>query len=335
MALNGGQAMRFEDQLFLIQTRGLAAENVRQLYLDAERQLERGEPLGLATEAGRRRLLAGLSPDALARGRVIAWPSSQAAIARMAALLRRAEARLAWRGQPDYPTKIADTMGDEAPPWLLLAGCEERLGGPGAAMIGSRQTTPAYLEGARRLGRALADGGAAVVSGMAIGADTAAHEGARAGRAGTVIVPATGLLTAGLALSVGLGAVQNWVGLDRPDAPFSAGLAIRRNDVIAALGDVLVLVASGLKGGSSYGVRWALRHGVTIFCFENGAATPPANGALIRAGLARPLALGARAEAWVEAIMPEIEKRRAAGGAAGLERNGVATRAAQLDFLGV
>jgi NAD(P)-dependent dehydrogenase (short-subunit alcohol dehydrogenase family) len=49
------------------------------------------------------------------------------------------------------------------------------------------------------------------------------------------------------------------LGLDRPEVPFSAGLAIRRNDVIAALGDGLILIASGLKGGSAYSVRWALR----------------------------------------------------------------------------
>lgn len=142
--------MRFEDQLFLIQTRGLAADSVRQYYLDAARQLERGEPRDLATEAGRRRLLADLGSASLARGQTVTWPTSFAAVARVAALLRRAGVRLAWRGESDYPKKIENEMDAEAPAWLWLAGNEARLAGPAAAMI-DRPGRPSG--GCRRGGR--------------------------------------------------------------------------------------------------------------------------------------------------------------------------------------
>ena len=101
----------------------------------------------------------------------------------------------------------------------------------------------------------------AVVSGMAAGADTAAHQGAMmaslggtsSGPAGTIAVPAYGILNTPLGdcRSPMKGDVPRMtcLALDRPDAPFSAGLAIRRNSVIAALGDGLVLAASGPQGG--------------------------------------------------------------------------------------
>jgi hypothetical protein len=233
----------------------------------------------LETAAGRQRALLHLQSAGLWRGQAVAWPSLFQ-MRRLAALLERAGARLAWRGRDDYPKKLLCGLGDAAPHWAWLAGASARWSHPACAMIGSRQSPPRLLGAARRLAFALAEAGVAVVSGMATGADTAAHEGARAGRAGTLAVPAMGLLTAGLPVPgmrnekdgiqnsetrsqkpgcrlqnvEGKGGNferQSWLGLDRPDAPFSAGLAIRRNDVIAALGEVLVLVASGLRGGSS------------------------------------------------------------------------------------
>ena len=360
--------MRFEDQLFLIQTHGLPADAIHYLASE-EAAWERGTPGVLETAAGRRSLEQRLLETGRWRGGAIAWPSLPQT-RRLAAALERAGVRLAWRGGADYPEKLTRRLGGEAPHWVWLAGAAGRLAAPACAMIGSRQSAPPFLAAARRLGRALADAEVVVASGMAAGADTAAHEGARAGRAGTLAIPAQGLLTAGLPLdnpgarasspappstppqpaapstntpqsptphsalriphssnpqsaipnpqfpppaqAAGGFHNQTWLALDRPEAPFSAGLAIRRNDVIAAMGDAMVLVASGLKGGSSYAVRWALRHGAPLFCFEAGAATPAANRALIRAGQAQALALAEAPEAWVARILPAIARRRAA-----------------------
>jgi predicted Rossmann fold nucleotide-binding protein DprA/Smf involved in DNA uptake len=327
-------------QLFLIETRGLMAEAVRAIVRGGG-PWERGELRGLETVEGRERLLGWLQAEGLLRGHTIAWPPLPA-MRRVAKLLERAGARLAWRDGEDYPKKLTLGLGEKAPAWVWLAGPEERLAGATCAMIGSRQTPPRLLAAARRLGRALAEAGMAVVSGMAEGADTASHEGARAGAAGTVIVPARGLLTAGLPINLQENAgteagKATWVGLDRPDDGFSAGLAIRRNDVIAALGDAMVLVASGLKGGSSYGVRWALGHGVPLYCFECAAATPPANRALIHAGQAVALGLGESEAAWVEKVRAGVEARRAAApveaeAKAGRQKAG--SSAEQLDFFG-
>jgi hypothetical protein len=115
------------------------------------------------------------------------------------------------------------------------------------------------------------------------------------------------------------------LGLGRPGEPFHAGLAIRRNALIAAMAEGLVLVASGLKGGSSYAVRWALERGLPIWCFECGRATPPANRHLIRIGRAEPLPLGESPGEWSERVLARM----------GGPLNAPAPRAAadQLDWL--
>jgi DNA processing protein len=160
------------------------------------------------------------------------------------------------------------------------------------------------------LARALAGAGVCVVSGLAAGADRAAHEGAMEATVGTLAVPARGLLELDLSPCLGEEAPMTCLGLDRPDAPFTAGLAIRRNDVIAALGDGLVLVASDLKGGSAYAVRWAIAQGAPLWCLTKGHATPPGNLHLTRHGLARPLDAAAPPEDWLAEILPALEGYR-------------------------
>jgi hypothetical protein len=119
-------------------------------------------------------------------------------------------------------------------------------------------------------------------------------------------IPARGLLWHDLARSRGPRAAWTFLALDRPWAPFSAGLAIRRNALIAAMGEGLVLVASDLVGGSCHAVRWALARRRPLWCLEDGRRTPPANRHLLRAGLARPLSLAEGPEAWVAAIAPAL-----------------------------
>ena len=64
---------------------------------------------------------------------------------------------------------------------------------PRVAVVGTRAATPHGLADARELGAALADAGVTVVSGLAIGIDGAAHEGALDAGGAAVGVVATGL----------------------------------------------------------------------------------------------------------------------------------------------
>src|SRR5215217_5689770 len=101
-----------------------------------------------------------------------------------AARERVARARLAaiCRHDARYPVQLAQM--DDAPAALYVAGDPERLLALGArdaavvAVVGSRRAGREALEIAHGLGRGLAAAGVTVVSGMALGVDSAAHAGA-------------------------------------------------------------------------------------------------------------------------------------------------------------
>ena len=131
------------------------------------------------------------------------WADLEARLERFAPETARDRARevglaLICRHDAAYPLGLTDLP--DPPSVLHVAGETGALaGGPGdgrpsaAAVVGSRRATPYGLEVAHRLGRGLAAAGVTVVSGMALGVDSAAHEGALAAAgAPTVAVLAGG-----------------------------------------------------------------------------------------------------------------------------------------------
>jgi DNA processing protein len=135
----------------------------------------------IAAVCGNRRreaeeLLSGFDPER-ARG--------QAAAAGLAALCRHAAA---------FPRPLLEA--DDGPALLYLRGRDELLSlcasGPAVAIVGSRRASDYALEVAHTLARELAACGVPVVSGMAFGVDSAAHEGALAAAGPTLAVLGSG-----------------------------------------------------------------------------------------------------------------------------------------------
>ena len=92
---------------------------------------------------------------------------------------------------PEFPWLLKQIRG--APLGLFVLGDPALLARPQVAMVGSRSTSPAGLATARDFARAFAMAGLVVTSGLASGADSAAHDGCiRAGRP-TIAVMGTGI----------------------------------------------------------------------------------------------------------------------------------------------
>lgn len=93
---------------------------------------------------------------------------------------------------PLYPARLKEAPD---PPLLLFAeGRLELLQAPSVAIVGSRRATPQGVDHAAAFAAALAREGFTVVSGLALGIDAAAHEGALPYRdASTIAVVGTGL----------------------------------------------------------------------------------------------------------------------------------------------
>jgi DNA processing protein len=106
----------------------------------------------------------------------------------------KARVSLLCRHASDFPGRLMESR--DAPALIYLRGDPQRLAQleveQPVAVVGSRRASPYGLEVARALGRELSLAGIPVVSGMALGIDSAAHEGALAAGGLTVAVLAAG-----------------------------------------------------------------------------------------------------------------------------------------------
>lgn len=210
----------------------------------------------------------------------------------------------AWQRGPeasDYPTGLKRLR---RPPRLDGRGALPAA--PAVAIVGSRAASAAALATATALAAHAAARGWCVVSGGAIGVDSAAHRGALAAGGPTVVVLGTGLdvvypeRNRGLYTEV-VEAGGALVSMFRRGEPPRRGHFVARNQVIAAWAEAVVVVAAERGSGSLSTAAAARRLGVGVAAVAGTAGSD----ALIRAG-ASALASGADLERVLagEAVRP-------------------------------
>lgn len=212
------------------------------------------------------------------------------ALERLEAWLEGADNRhLLTLGDPGYPSELLQTQD---PPVLLYV--HGRLGALQQplrlAIVGSRNPTPQGTLNARQFAHALGQAGACVVSGLALGVDGAAHEGALEAGAMTIAVVGTGLdrvypsrhrdLAHRIAAQ---GALVSEYPLGTP--PLSPNFP-KRNRIIAGLTQGTLVVEAALQSGSLITARQAAEQGREVFAIPGSIHSPQARGchALIRQG---------------------------------------------------
>jgi DNA processing protein len=179
-----------------------------------------------------------------------------------------------------YPQALL-TMPDP-PPLLYAKGRIDLLQTRAVAVVGSRHATPQGIEDARRFSRAFSDAGLAVVSGLAIGIDAAAHRGALLGGAGTIAVIGTGLdivypsANHDLAHEIARDGVivSEWP-LRTP--PRSANFP-QRNRLIAGLSGGVLIVEAAMRSGSLITARLANEMGRDVFAIPGSIHAPLSRG---------------------------------------------------------
>lgn len=187
-------------------------------------------------------------------------------------------------GAPAYPAALASDV--DAPAVLFWLGDLDALNHRRATVIGTRGCTSLGAEVASELGADLAAAGVSVVSGLAVGIDGAAHRGAvRSAREGGA--PPVGVVASGLDLPYPLRHAGLWsevaeLGVLLSETPpgrapdrwrFPA-----RNRILAALGEVVVVVESHRGGGSLLTVDLALARGIEVMAVPGSVRNPAAAG---------------------------------------------------------
>lgn len=192
--------------------------------------------------------------------------------------LTRLGGRLIVRDEPDYPKTLAAC--EDAPPLIALMGHAHLLDRPMVAVVGARNASANARRFARNLAADLAKAGHTVVSGLARGIDTAAHEGSLAG--GTAAVIAGGLdvtyppENAALQKSISEGGAllaEQPLGTQPLARHFP-----RRNRIIAGLGLATVVVEATLRSGSLITARLAADYGREVFAVPGWPEDPRAQG---------------------------------------------------------
>ena len=202
----------------------------------------------------------------------------------------RLGARAVVWGDPDYPARL-ERLSDP-PPALFVRG---DLPGPldrTAAIVGSRKATPYGVRMARALATDLCRAGFCVVSGLARGIDAAAHEAALAVDGRTLAVLGSGLARPYppehadlLERIAATGAVVSEFPLDAPPARINFP---RRNRLVAALSEAVVVVEAGRKSGALTTARHAADLGIEVLAVPGPVDQEQSLGtlALLRDGAA-------------------------------------------------
>ncbi|MGI8754886.1 MAG: DNA-processing protein DprA [Acidimicrobiales bacterium] len=191
-------------------------------------------------------------------------------------------------GSPEYPLRLFD---DPEPPALLFAeGHLEAFADPSVAMVGTRNATRAGRELAAELAAGLARSGVAVVSGLALGIDGAAHAGAltvsrddQVGSGRPIGVIASGLDIAYPRRHQQLHRDIVRHGLLVSETPLgqrpTAWRFPARNRIIAGLADAVVIVESRSAGGSMLTAAAGLARDRPVLAVPGHPTAPAAAGA--------------------------------------------------------
>jgi DNA processing protein len=202
---------------------------------------------------------------------------------RIWARCRQAEVGVHFEGAADYPaTFLADP---DPPPVLFSRGDLRVLDGRRVTIVGTRNATATGREVAAELGGGLAAAGVRVVSGLARGIDGWAHRGALAVEGGA---PPVGVVASGLDVVYPPEHRELWFEVAErglllsevpPGTPPFARRFPLRNRILAALGELVVVVESRARGGSLHTVDEAIARGVPVLAVPGSPRSPASEGA--------------------------------------------------------
>ena len=241
-----------------------------QLFETPERILE--------TRGAALRAVDGIGPEVAEQ--IVSWEST----VDLAAELQRIRdfgAHVITAESPSYPKQLRQI---HAPPIVLYVWGEITERDQHAiGVIGSRRTTHYGTESAKKLSYQLAYAGLTVISGLARGIDTAAHQGALAAKGRTIAVIGSGLAklyppeNAALAdkIASGNGAVVSEFSMtiepDRQTFPM-------RNRIISGWSHGILVVEAGLNSGALITAAQALEQGRAVYAVPGHINAPSAHG---------------------------------------------------------
>jgi DNA processing protein len=244
-----------------------------------------GDPVAIL-RAERRRLEAvrGIGPESSAA--IVGW-TAHFDLAREEERLAQAGATFITTRDTEYPPLLREIHD---PPIGLYRKGSYAFSDPCVAIVGSRRTTLYGQSVAKKLGADLARLGFCVVSGLARGIDTAAHEGALSVGGRTAAVVGTGIDIIYPSENLGLYRRIAESGAVLSEFPFGRKADRQtfamRNRIVSGMSRAVVVVESDVDGGAMITAKFAGEQGRLIFAVPGRIDQPSSAGChqLIRDG---------------------------------------------------
>ena len=220
----------------------------------------------------------------------VSWEEAQECAAFVCDKFEEADIKFGVRmhGVWEYPTKLRDAANPVE--FLYYQGWWDLVASRSVAVVGTRKPSPEGLARTKRLVRLLVEDDFTVVSGLAAGVDTMAHQTAMEENGRTIAVLGTPLSHCYPADNLDLQRriaedflVVSQVPLKRyedQDYRYNLSFFPERNKTMSALTEATVIVEAGETSGTLFQARAALGQGRKLFildsCFQNPGLTWPA-----------------------------------------------------------
>jgi DNA processing protein len=237
-----------------------------------ERELQDAIAFALLPRIGSRAFREGVEchgSAAAAFRRIAKDTDKTAALAGARAVIDNARAELITlivQGEPAYPAALLDLP--DPPCFIHALGDVSLLSQRCVGIVGTRHSSASGERIAHQLATLLVRAGAVVVSGMAFGIDAAAHRGALDAEGGTIAILGGGVDVPYPPSHAALHERISRQGLVLSEAPIATrpvrGAFPKRNRIIAALSEALIVIEAGDRSGALITSRHALELGRTV-----------------------------------------------------------------------
>lgn len=207
----------------------------------------------------------------------------------MMVTMQKLEMGIMTQDDPDYPDSLRNIQAP--PPLLFYRGDPSCLRGKCVAVVGSRKASPQGMAVTTRLCSELSSAGVCIISGLAMGIDTAAHEGCLEGGS-----PTAAILGCGIDVEYPIENVEMKERIVKnggvllseypPGCHANRHVFQVRNRIISGLAKALLMMESRIQSGSMLTVHHALDQGREVYAYPGVPGTEWAEGAhqLLREG---------------------------------------------------
>jgi len=188
---------------------------------------------------------------------------------------------MCWVGEESYPVGIKKLSVGTVPAVLFYKGNYDLLKQKTVGFTGSRNVSDSGIRITDSSARQFSSDGITVVSGYAKGVDITAHRAALQAGGSTIFVIVEGILKNKIKGEVKeLLNEKNHLFISQflPNLTWSASNAMKRNNTIIGLSNAMILIESGMDGGTFNAGEQSLKNKKPLFVVEYGVYKPSAEG---------------------------------------------------------